>query len=88
MSQVPYASVVGSLMYTMVCTKPYIAHAMEVLSGYVSNLGKEHSTDVKRIFRYVCGTANYAICYQGRPIPNKIVDVQDFVDADYTRDLN
>jgi hypothetical protein len=26
MSRVPYASAVGSLMYAMVCTRPYIAH--------------------------------------------------------------
>jgi hypothetical protein len=32
MSHVPYASVVGSLMYAMVCTRPDIAHAVGVLS--------------------------------------------------------
>ena len=30
MSKVPYSSVVGSLMYAMVCTRPYIAHAGEL----------------------------------------------------------
>ena len=42
MSQVPYASVVGSLMYAMVCTRPYIAHAVGVLSRYMSKQGKEY----------------------------------------------
>jgi hypothetical protein len=32
MSHVPYASVVGSLMYAMVCTRLDIAHAVGVLS--------------------------------------------------------
>ena len=32
MSHVPYASVVGSLMYAMVCTRPDIAHAVGFLS--------------------------------------------------------
>jgi hypothetical protein len=32
MSCVPYASVVGSLMYAMVYTRPNIAHAVGVLS--------------------------------------------------------
>ena len=36
MSRVPYASVVGSLMYAMVCTRPEIAHAVGVLSRYMS----------------------------------------------------
>jgi hypothetical protein len=40
MSHVPYVSVVGSLMY--VITRPYIAHAMGVLSRHMSKLGKEH----------------------------------------------
>ena len=35
MSQVPYASAVGSLMFEMVCTGPYIAHAVGVLSRYM-----------------------------------------------------
>jgi hypothetical protein len=41
-SHVPYASVVGSLMYAMVCTRPYIAHAVGVFSRYMSKPGKEH----------------------------------------------
>ena len=32
MSRVPYASVVGSLMYAMIYTRPYIAQAVGVLS--------------------------------------------------------
>ena len=41
MSHVPYASVVGSLMYAMVCTRPDIAHAVGIVSRYMSKLGKE-----------------------------------------------
>eukprot|EP00253_Pinus_taeda_P032657 PITA_32657 len=51
MSRVPYASVVGSLMYAMVCTGPNIAHAVGVLSRFMSKPGKEHCTVVKRVFR-------------------------------------
>ena len=50
MSRVSYASAVGILMYAMVCTIPNIAHAMGVLSRYMSKLGKEHWTTVKRVF--------------------------------------
>ncbi|RVW66917.1 Retrovirus-related Pol polyprotein from transposon TNT 1-94 [Vitis vinifera] len=39
---VPYASAVGSLMYAMVCTRPDIAHAVRVVSKFLSNPGKEH----------------------------------------------
>jgi hypothetical protein len=67
MAHVPYPSVVGSLMYAMVCTLPNIARAVGVLSRYMSTPGKEHWTTVKRVCRYLCGTQDYVICYQGRP---------------------
>eukprot|EP00253_Pinus_taeda_P022440 PITA_22440 len=51
MSRVPYSSAVGSLMYAMVCTRPDIAHAVGVLSRFMSKPGKEHWTTVKRGFR-------------------------------------
>ncbi|RVW99369.1 Retrovirus-related Pol polyprotein from transposon TNT 1-94 [Vitis vinifera] len=36
MSKVPYASAIGSLMYVMVCTRPDIAHAVRVVSRFMS----------------------------------------------------
>ena len=42
MAKVPYSSVVGSLMYAMVCTRPDIAHAVGVVSRFLENPGKEH----------------------------------------------
>ena len=56
MSKVPYASVVGSLMYAMVCTRPDIAHAVGVVSRYMSHPGIEHWNAVKWILRYLRGT--------------------------------
>jgi hypothetical protein len=40
MSKVPYASVVGCLMYAMVCTRPNIAQAVSVVSKFMANLGR------------------------------------------------
>jgi hypothetical protein len=51
MSRVPYESAVGSFMYAMVYTRPDIAHAVGVLSKYMSKPGKEHWTIVKRVFK-------------------------------------
>ena len=47
MYKVPYASTIGSLMYAMVCTRLDIAHAMGVVSRYMSHLGIEHWNVVK-----------------------------------------
>eukprot|EP00253_Pinus_taeda_P020013 PITA_20013 len=88
MPYVPYASAVGSPMYAMVCTRPDIAHVVGVLSRFMSKPGKEHWTAVKRVFRYLCGTSDYGLCYQGRPGLDIILDIRGFVDANWARDLD
>src|ERR1700686_2428209 len=88
MSCVPYASAVDSLMYAMVCTRPNIAHAVGVLSRFMSKPGKEHWAVVKRVFRYLRGTSDYGLCYQGRPGLDGVFDIRGFVDADWVGDLD
>ena len=88
MSCVPYESAVGSLMYAMVCTRADIAHAVGVLSRFMSKPGKEHWTTVKRVFRYLRGTSDYGLCYQGRPRLDRVLDIHGFVDTDWARDLD
>jgi len=79
MSRVPYASVVGSLMYAMVYIRLDIAHAVGVLSVFMSKPGKEHWTVVKWVFRYLCHTSDYGLCYQGRPRLHRVLDIHGFV---------
>ncbi|GKA85378.1 hypothetical protein Tco_0807032 [Tanacetum coccineum] len=47
MAKLPYASTVGSVMYAMVCTRPDIAHAVRVVSRFMStheeSIGKQSS---------------------------------------------
>jgi len=88
MSCVSYASAVGSLMYAMVCTRPDIAHTVGVLSKFMSKLGKEHWTTVKQVFRYLHGTSDYGLCYQGRPRLDRELDIHGFVDTDWVGDLD
>ena len=42
MPRVPYASALSSLMYALVCTRLDIAHAVGVLSRFMSKPGNEH----------------------------------------------
>ena len=87
MSHVPYASEVGSLMYAMVYTRPDISHEVGVLSRFMSKPGKEHWTTVKWVFKYLCGTSDYGLCYQGRPGLERMLDIHFFFDVDWARDL-
>ncbi|GJV76306.1 retrovirus-related pol polyprotein from transposon TNT 1-94 [Tanacetum coccineum] len=78
MDKVPYASVVASVMYTMVCTRPDIAHAMGVVSIFMSNPGREHWEAVKWLLSYLKGTLKATLCFS-----KKEVVLEGFSDSDY-----
>ena len=63
MIRVPYQSVIGILMYVMVCTRLDIDQVVGVLSHYMSSPGRAHWDVVKRVFRYLQGTSEYLICF-------------------------
>jgi hypothetical protein len=81
MSRVPYSSVVGSLMYAMVCRRPDIAHVVGVVSRYMNNLGKEHWEAIKWILRYLRGTTTHALCFGG-----SYTFLRGYVDSDMAGD--
>ena len=83
MSNILYSSVVGSLMYAMVCTRPDIAHAVGVFSRYMSNPGMEHWSAVKWILRYLRGTTTNALCFIGSSST-----LSGFVDSDLAGDVD
>ena len=83
MSKVPYASAVGSLMYAMVCIKLDIAHAVRVVSRYMSHPGIEHWNAVKWILRYLRGTSNKCLHFGG-----STTDLQGFIDSYLARDID
>ena len=57
-SKIPYSCVVGSIMYAMAYTYLDISHVVNVVSRYLSNLGKTHSDVVKWFLRYLWGTSD------------------------------
>jgi hypothetical protein len=63
MEKVSYSSVVGSLMYAMMCTIPDISFVVGMVSRYQANPGQSHWKAVKRILRYLKGTADYSLCF-------------------------
>ncbi|XP_075077048.1 secreted RxLR effector protein 161-like [Nicotiana tabacum] len=64
MKDIPYASLVGSLMYAQVCTRTYIAFAVGLLGRYQSNPGLDHWKAGKRVLRYFQGTKDYKLTYK------------------------
>jgi hypothetical protein len=64
MHKVPYASVVGSLMYAQVCTRPDLAFIVGVLGKYLGNPGMQHWIAVKRVMRYLKRTRDFVLTYR------------------------
>ena len=83
MEKVPYANVVGSLKYAMLCTRLDISYVVGMVSRYQSNLGEAHWKAVKRILRYFNGIVDYRLCYQGQDL-----QLKDYTDADWENDLD
>ena len=50
MNGIPYASVIGSIKYTMLYTTPIVYLTMSLARGYNSDPGVDHSTVVKISF--------------------------------------
>ena len=69
MSKVPYASIVGSLMYEMVYARSDIIYAIGVIIRYISNPDREHWASVKWILRYLIGTSSVCLRFgSSKPI--------------------
>ena len=83
MSKVPYASAIGSLMYAIVCTRPDIAHAVGVVSRFMSRPRKQHWEAVKWILRYLKGSSDTCLYFTGASLK-----LQSSVDADFAGDID
>ncbi|KAL8110481.1 hypothetical protein AgCh_026264 [Apium graveolens] len=83
MEKIPYGSVIGSLMYAMIYTRPDLAHSVGVVSRFLSNPGREHWAAVKWIFRYLKGTSKLCLCYG-----NGECVLDGFTDADMAGDFD
>ena len=66
-SQLEYASLVGSLMYAMTSTRPDIAFAIGKLSRFTSNPSMLHWQALRRVLRYLNKTIHYGLTYTGDP---------------------
>ncbi|KAI5319092.1 hypothetical protein L3X38_038800 [Prunus dulcis] len=79
MKDKPYASLVGSLMYAQVCTRPDLAFYISVLGRFQSNPGQAHWIAGKKVLRYVQRTKEYKLVY--RKVEN--LQLEGYADADF-----
>ena len=79
-----YQSMVGSLLYVAVATRPDISQAVGAVSKYCSNPNEAHLTAVKRIFRYLKGTIDLGLKYE----KSDTATLTGYSDADWAGDLD
>jgi transposase InsO family protein len=82
-----YASLIGSLMYAAVATRPDIAFAVNQLASFTANPTMCHWTAAKRVLRYLKGTKDIGITYsqsgsEDSSSQNRIVGYNDASFAD------
>ncbi|KAL0290744.1 UNVERIFIED_CONTAM: Retrovirus-related Pol polyprotein from transposon TNT 1-94 [Sesamum radiatum] len=65
MSNIPYASVVGSIQYAVQCTRPDVAYALSVRSRYQACARVAHWGAVKSILKYLKRTKYMFLIYCG-----------------------
>lgn len=51
-------------MYAQVCTRPYIAYAISVISSFQSNPGLDDWKIVKKVMRYLKNIERYILTFQ------------------------
>jgi hypothetical protein len=79
-----YASLIGSLMYLAVATRPDIAYTIHRLTTFTANPSKEHMGAAKRVLRYLSGTRELGITY--RRLDDTEVRFYGWTDADFAND--
>jgi hypothetical protein len=82
-----YASLIGSLQFLAIATRPDIAYAVNRLAAYTANPDLQHYGAAKRILRYLKGTKTHGITYRAHttrhvgPMDSNLV--YGFADASY-----
>ncbi|XP_068142548.1 uncharacterized protein [Drosophila tropicalis] len=76
-----YQSLIGSLLYLALTTRPDIIHSVAKLAQRNSDPHKEHEVAAKRVLRYLRGTSDVRLHYSKTGVP-----IHCFVDADWAGD--
>ena len=79
-----FQQVIGSLLYIMLGTRPDIAYTVVKLSQFAANPTEDHLNRALYICRYLLGTSNYALIFDGRSNGGLVA----YADSDWASDPN
>ena len=78
-----YQTIIGGLMFAMICTRPDIAYAVTTLSQFTSNPDSTHIQAVKRVLHYLQGTIDHGITYHGTASISTTPPLVGYCDSDW-----
>lgn len=87
MRTVPYANAIGSILYSMVCSRPDLAFVVSMMGRFTADPGNTHWEALKWVLRYVKGTLNHGLlcrCFK----EGEVVPLPGFVDSDFAGSLD
>ncbi len=79
-----YQACVGSLMYLSVLTRGDCSFAINQTARFLNNPGPSHIAVVKRILRYIAGTASLGLTYRKSNDAQEANNLNASADADHT----
>ena len=82
--EIPYSSVVGSVMYAIVGSRPDLAYGVGLVSRYMSRPGELHWEAITWLLRYIKGASKVCLTYT----KGKEFAIEGFSDSDYAADLD
>lgn len=84
MNVIPYQEAVGSLLFAAQISRPDISYAVSCVSRFNQNPGQAHWVAVKRILRYLKGTIDWKLQFNGAKINGP--EIIGYCDADWASD--
>lgn len=82
LANIPYRSLVGSLMYVSTGTRPDVSFAVSKLACFLDCYREDHWAAAIRVVRYLTGTRDYALVLGGK----EPIILSGYTDADYAND--
>ncbi|KAJ2926174.1 hypothetical protein H1R20_g10929, partial [Candolleomyces eurysporus] len=79
-----YQSVIGSLLYLMLGTRPDIAYAVTKMAQHCANPTEEHLQKALYIMKYLAGTRKYSLVFEGRKGLGQ--GLESYMNSDYAQD--
>mmetsp|Transcript_17771 Transcript_17771/g.54311 ORF Transcript_17771/g.54311 Transcript_17771/m.54311 type:complete len:226 (+) Transcript_17771:1098-1775(+) len=87
MKQYPYRSIVGSLLFVSVMTRPDITYIVNSLARFSTNPGKPHWNALRHLLRYLRGTSKLGLVLGGQ-VPKGKPLLEAYADASWADNVD